>query len=141
MPRRASLAAAAVVLAGLSLAGCGRTLAIEPVASPDPDCAAVLARVPAELAGQRQREVADPATTAAWGSPPVILRCGVTEPTALEPTSGLVDVDGIAWLPEPLERGTLFTSIGTRPRLEVTVPVEQDPAGPVLVELSLLLRD
>lgn len=64
------------------------------------------------------------------------MRCGVDEPAALGPTSALVEVDGIAWFPEPLERGTMFTTVGTQPRWEVAVPVEQEPASAVLVGLA-----
>ena len=71
-----------------------------------PECAALLAALPAELpAGGGTlpaRPLADPAPpgTRAWAAAPrpVVLRCGLTRPAELTPTSALLEVNGVRWL-------------------------------------------
>jgi hypothetical protein len=101
-----------VAAVGLGLyAGSGGAPPIAAVPTPDgasPDCARLLARLPARLdsdAGPLTRVApADvPAGALAWaaGDPsggPVVLRCGVARPAGLRPTSELIDVDGVGWL-------------------------------------------
>ena len=101
-------------------------------------CAAFTAALPAELstAGDRREVTPESDLTAAYGDPPVGVRCGVPEPTALEPTSTLVTVDGIDWLPEELTDGWRLTSIGRIANVEVTVPTEQGPAPSVAADLA-----
>ena len=68
--------------------------------------AALLAALPAELpAGGgtlAARPLADPAPpgTRAWAAAPqpVVLRCGLTRPPELTPTSALLEVNGVRWL-------------------------------------------
>ena len=84
-------------------------LAVVPVDAPDsggPECAALLAALPADLpAGGgtlAARPLADPAPpgTRAWAAAPrpVVLRCGLTRPVELTPTSALLEVNGVRWL-------------------------------------------
>jgi hypothetical protein len=84
-------------------------LAVVPVEAPDaggPDCNALLAALPAELpAGSGTlptRPLADPAPpgTRAWAAAPrpAVLRCGLTRPAELTPTSALLEVNGVRWL-------------------------------------------
>ena len=71
-----------------------------------PECTALLAALPAELpAGGgtlAPRPLADPAPpgTRAWAAAPrpVVLRCGLTRPVELTPTSALLEVNGVRWL-------------------------------------------
>ena len=84
-------------------------LALVPVDAPDAagsECTALLAALPAELpAGGGTlptRPLADPAPpgTRAWAAAPrpVVLRCGLTRPVELTPTSALLEVNGVRWL-------------------------------------------
>ena len=84
-------------------------LALVPVEAPDAEgaeCAAVLAALPPALpAGTGTlpvRPLADPAPpgTRAWAAAPrpVVLRCGLTRPAELTPTSSLLEVNGVRWL-------------------------------------------
>ena len=57
-------------------------------------------------------------------------------PDALTPTSQLITVDGVDWLPEQLEHGYLFTTVGRTPAVEVAVPDAYQPESDVLVDLS-----
>jgi hypothetical protein len=84
-------------------------LAVVPVEAPDaggPDCSALLAALPAELPAESgtlpTRPSADPAPpgTRAWAAAPrpAVLRCGLTRPAELTPTSALLEVNGVRWL-------------------------------------------
>ena len=88
-------------------------LALVPVDAPDasgPECTALLAALPAELPAELPaaggvlppRPLADPAPagTRAWAAAPrpAVLRCGLTRPAELTPTSTLLEVNGVRWL-------------------------------------------
>ena len=84
-------------------------LAVVPVDAPDasgPDCTALLAALPTELPAAAgvlpTRPLADPtpAGTRAWAAAPrpAVLRCGLTRPAELTPTSTLLEVNGVRWL-------------------------------------------
>ena len=141
VPRPARRVAAAVPL--LLLAACGSapvSVEVAPGAA-DPGCAEVMVALRGgaydELA-DRERRGTTSQSTAAWGDPAVLLRCGV-EP--LGPTTdACVDVDGVDWvLDESGERPT-FTTYGRAPAVEVSFPPD-DVTGSeaVLVDLSGLV--
>jgi hypothetical protein len=124
------------------LAACSPPVEVAAPDSPAPDvaaaCATFTAALPAELAtvGERRDVTPESDLTAAYGDPPVGVRCGVPEPAALVPTSSLVTVDGIDWLPEELTDGWRLTSIGRTADVEITVPTEQGPAPSVAADLA-----
>jgi Protein of unknown function (DUF3515) len=121
-----AVAGAAIVgrVQGVEVAGIGGTeapppaeravpdtgpLALVPVDAPDadgPECAALLAALPPDLPAVGgtlpTRPLADPAPvgTRAWVAVPrpVVLRCGLTRPVELTPTSSLLEVNGVRWL-------------------------------------------
>lgn len=111
----------------LLLAGCSSALSVTPPPQPAADVAAVCAalqhELPTTVAGQSQRETT-PASelTAAWGDPPIVLRCGVSAPAGLTPTSEVTNVNGVDWYPEPLTAGYRFTTTGRRAYVQVDVP-------------------
>lgn len=84
------------------------------------------------------RRTTDPQTptTAAWGDPPITLRCGVEKPPELEPTSTLLTVDGVDWLPVTRSAGYVFTAVGRVTYVEVAVPNSYAPETEVLPGLS-----
>lgn len=138
MPRRQPLTlAAAGLLVWVAAASCGRAVTVAPVPE-DSACPALTAALPDRIAGEPRRETATPGT-AAWGDPPIVVRCGVPMPAAYTPTSQLLQVDGIGWLSEDADGGTRFTSVRTSPRIEVTVPPAQEPASATLVDLGAAL--
>lgn len=99
-------------------------------------CDMLVADLPVEVAGQDRREVAQDVPAGAWGEVPVILRCGVPEPAALEPTSRCDDVEGIGWFEEETVGGRVFTTIGRTANVSVEVPSPVQPAADVLVDLA-----
>ena len=73
LPRR--VAAASVALAALAaLTACSQAVPFDPAPdAADTDCAAVVVRLPDEVAGQAARET-NAQGTGAWGSPASVLR-------------------------------------------------------------------
>ena len=108
-----------------------------PGANASAACSRLSQRLPATVAGQPRRTVV-PASdrSAAWGADPVVLRCGVGRPAALQPTSELTTVDGVDWLPEQLDHGYRYTTVGRTAAVEVSVPDSQAPEVDALVDLS-----
>lgn len=129
----------ALALALVLLAGCAGPV---PVEEPTPDAAAtavcepLLAALPDTVDGQSRRETRPGRFTAAWGDPPISVRCGVPRPAALSSTSSCFEVDGVGWFAEPAEGGHLFTTIGRAAFVEVGVPADYAPEANVLVDLA-----
>ncbi len=71
----------------------------------------------------------DPAV-AAWGSPAVIARCGVTP--EVPTTERCVTVDDIDWIARDLTDGTSFTTYGRDPAIEVLIPSRYRPEALLL---------
>ena len=105
-------------------------------------CLAVLAwrahpRYRLIVAANRDEYHARPTTPlAAWGDPPIVLRCGVGRPEDMAPTSEAVEIDGVSWFPQQLTAGYRFTTTGLGTRVEVTVPAAYAPETGPLVDLS-----
>jgi hypothetical protein len=130
------------LLAGLVLALASCSTAVD-VPTPDPGptardvCGVLAEQLPDVVADQQRRDtVPDSDLTAAWGDPTIVLRCGVPEPEALEPTSELVSVDGVDWFPERLTAGYLFTTYGRVVFVEVSVPDDYAPEAGALTDLA-----
>jgi hypothetical protein len=139
MPRRHLLG---TLLASLALAGCGGSLDVDEfprAEGTDLDCKAMLADAPPRVADEDDRRVTD-RVAAAWGDPPIILRCGVEKPKALEPTSQCFAVRDVGWLAETTADGYLFTTIGRRFYVSVEVPKAYDPAADALADLAPWIR-
>jgi Protein of unknown function (DUF3515) len=122
-------------------AGCG-TDAVEvpaprPVPAAAPLCDALRARSPHRLHGLAPRATTPKSPyVMAWGSPAIVLRCGVPRPAGLRPTSELAVINGISWLGLPTGRPITFTAVGRLAYVEVTVPAKYAPSGDVLIDLS-----
>jgi hypothetical protein len=135
---RRSLAAGGALLL---LTGCGAGAVEVPVPRPPAAiasaCRNLRDRLPAKVHGESRRATSpkSPLVTA-WGSPAIVVRCGVPRPTALKPTSQLVVINGVNWLPVPPDRPVTFTAVGRRVYVEVTVPGAYEPPGDVLIELA-----
>jgi Protein of unknown function (DUF3515) len=133
---RSPLALAGVtgVAVVVALCGCGRAVTVTPAVADSSEtarCQVLNVGLPDQLSGERRVAVAnDNGTTAAWGGPAIVWRCGVSRPPTLVPTSQLITVDGVDWFPQELTDGTRFTTAGRRPWVELTVPdAYPAPAG------------
>jgi hypothetical protein len=146
-----------LLLACAVLAGCGSPGPV-PVDAPEltgsaaRQCSALVDALPATVAGERRRDVT-PAngSAAAWGDDqPIVLRCGLRKPRALEPTSFCLIVNRVGWLATsdgvevPLDRppsGELdFTTIGRSVYVELAVPGDYQPPSDALVDVSSAIK-
>ena len=150
--RRMQVCAAVSLLGCLLAAGCGSGALQVTAPHPDPGtqrlCQALSQRLPGRLDGHARRAVTPrSALTAAWGSPPIVLRCGVPLPAGMPPTAELTVVNGISWFPAGSAApgagsGSgpgVFTEVGRQARVELTVPATDEPAAAVLVRISDLI--
>lgn len=128
-------------LACSAVASCATPVALDAPAPLAPACKVLADQRPDRVDGQDRRPTtpASPAT-AAWGDPPISLRCGVPVPAAYTPGVQLVTVNGVDWLPEQLSNGVRFTSLGRLANVEVTVPAAYRPEADALTDLSPVIR-
>jgi hypothetical protein len=127
-----------------TLAACSRPVEVA-VPTPSAGAAAVCNDVMAALPGTvLDQPTADRTPespfTAAWGSPPIVLRCGVTTPSGLQPTSQLATVNSVDWLPERSGDGYRFTTVGRTANVELVVPGAYAPEADALVDLAATVR-
>jgi hypothetical protein len=119
----------------LGLVGCARPATVEagPSAS-DPLCAQVLVQLPTDLRGDPRRETTGQ-STAAWGDPPVELRCGVDP---LGPTTDpCVAVGAVDWVLREDSGDTTYTTYGRVPAVELRLPgTNPEEADVVLTGVS-----
>ncbi|WP_262391641.1 DUF3515 domain-containing protein [Nocardiopsis sp. CNR-923] len=137
----------AAAVAGVLLAtGCGAgTVRMEPPKTDETTvrtCAALVAALPDTLMGARRADVTPESdVTAAWGDPPIGVRCGVPRPAALTIDAPLQEVDGVPWLPVPADDPTMFVAVGHTAYVELTVPPSHGPAAAALTTLSALVEE
>lgn len=125
-------------------------LALPPVPAPgaeSPECGRVLAALPAELTldGDRvpRRELARPAPpgAVAWGDgqhDPITVRCGISAPAELTPTSHLTNVSGVDWL--TISRGDKTTWLAVDRPVHVALTVSRDTGTGPVQTMSRILR-
>lgn len=91
-------------------------------AAADPLCAEVLVRLRGldPLGGVGERRGTSSQSTAAWGDPAVVLRCGVEPPGPTTETCR--DIDGTDWVARESAGGTVYTTYGREPAVAVTLP-------------------
>lgn len=125
--------------AGLLLvSGCTQQLSVEPGLNGSSEyCTELSQSLPVEIAGELLRATtASESGVTAWGDPAIVLRCGVEEPMSLQPTSQLLSVNGVDWLPEELTQGQRFTTINTKEFVEVNIPANYESSSGILVDLA-----
>ena len=139
------MTAAALLVVCVLAAGCGSAAVQVEVPHPDTGtrrlCQAFSRRLPGTLNGHGRRAVSPRSPlTAAWGDPPIVLRCGVPRPAGMAPTAELTVVNGISWFPAgSAATGSgpaVFTEVGRQARVELTVPASDEPAADLLVRIS-----
>ena len=88
-------------------------------------CAALDAALPDSLDNRPRRTLVVPeAGVGAWGDPPAVLRCGITDPAELTCSSALTVLNGVAWLPLAGDGATTYVAVDRAQRIALTVPDE-----------------
>ena len=146
--RRRGFGTAAASALGVVLiaAGCGsQTVQMSP---PETDgtttevCSAFVDELPDTLMDAERAEIRpESEIMAAWGDPPISLRCGVPRPDSLQPDSLLEEVNGVAWLPQPEDEPTMFTAVGHEAYIELQVPSGHGAPAPALTTMSDLISE
>ena len=97
-------------------------------------CAALLAAVPEELdPGVTRRPVTGDATrTAAWGEPPITLRCGVPLPD--QGQTPLV-INGLAFVTKETGDTVLYTTQARSVNVALEIPTAYENQGDVVIPL------
>jgi hypothetical protein len=101
-------------------------------------CRDLVAALPDTVSDAVRRDTEPPEVAgraAAWGAPPVVLRCGVPEPPR-PAVAQLFTVDGVDWYAAPGSGGYFFTTVGRVAVVEVAVPDDYAPESDVLVDLA-----
>lgn len=132
---------AALVGLSLAVASCGFGAVDVGAHSVAPEaeqvCASLVAVLPEVLDDAVRRDIDPPQPgVAAWGQPPIILTCGGSEPTGLDPTQAVLDVSGVGWRSIEGEGGTFFYLDDRVVQVQVAVPDDYAPEAPVLVDLA-----
>jgi hypothetical protein len=85
-------------------------------------CRALLAKLPEAVSGLRQRPVAGGAEqNAAYGEPPLLLRCGVSPVTPpADSTEYVYALSRVCWMPD--RTGRVWTTLDRKVPVSVTVP-------------------
>lgn len=93
-------------------------------------CPALMSRLPLRLGDEDSRRVESASPFAyAWGQPPVVLICGVDRPAALDPTSGLIQINGVQWFVDTSSADKVVWTAVDRPvYVRVTVSADTDSA-------------
>jgi len=121
---------------------------VEAPGAASPACARLMADVPTVLGGLDRRELvgAGPSgatggqggttsdlqagSVAAWGDPPVVLRCGIPTPAELTCSAPVQVVDGVTWLPLTGQGATTYLVVDRSVRVALTVPDTLTSTGP-----------
>lgn len=98
-------------------------------------CTAAVRALPATVLEQTRSAAPGPGR-AAWGTPPILLTCGLPEqpPT----TRPCLTVNGVDWVVDDGGDPLVFTAFGRSPALEVRVPLRygRESAPAALVDLA-----
>jgi hypothetical protein len=134
--RKRHLQLGAIAFALVFLTGCAPMVTLEPAEDANnAECAEIIVRLPAELAGEPKRSV-NAQSTAAWGEPvSVILRCGL-EPVEVSALP-CVNTGEIDWLVDDSNAPSYrFISYARFPATEVIIDSTKLAGVTVLEQLS-----
>ncbi len=98
-----------------------------------------MADLPTRVLDAKRRRAQPGQFSAAWGEPPITLRCGVEKPPGLTSAGACYEVNGVGWFAEAASGGYLFTTIGRTTYIEVGVPSHYAPEANALVDLAAVV--
>jgi len=130
----------------LLVVGCGAdAVSVDPPRVTDDEaetCGALVDALPDAVADELRRPV-EPATAsaAAWGDPPVVLRCGVETPAGFDRFATCQETNGVGWFVpdaaiEDQDSDVVMTTIGRTVNVEVVVPGSRRPPAAAMVDLA-----
>jgi hypothetical protein len=137
------------VAGGLLAAGCSAGAVHVPVPTGAPSAAAVCSRLldalPSDLdapGGALSRRKTSPESTraAAWGDPPLILRCGVRRPRGYQPGAQTVGVNGLDWFQHVGSRRVSWTLVKRTVRVQLRIPKSYESQGGFLVQIGRVAK-
>jgi hypothetical protein len=76
----------------------------------------------------------------AWGSPPIVLRCGVGPPRGFGPASQCITVNDVDWYADKRRDRYVFTTVGRTVAVELTVPHDYRPEVNALVDVAQAIK-
>jgi hypothetical protein len=109
-----------------------------PSGAVEANCARLGDYLPAKLEKLSSR-VVEPKSplTHAWGSPAIVLRCGVGRPAGYDPTSSqLAGVNDVSWFEQSGSKAVVWTAIRPGANVQLTVPRSYSASGAYLVDLA-----
>lgn len=127
-----------VTVSAVALSACSRPVAVQAPES-SAACQSVLSAAPIRLLGELQRETTPrDAAAIAWGDPPIVLVCGVNH--GVPPAAQVITIEGVDWVAEATDAGTVFTTLSQTPTIQLRVPVDYRPETDAVVEITPSLR-
>jgi hypothetical protein len=85
-------------------------------------CAALDAALPDQLDGHPRRTMVVPEPgVAAWGDPPVVMRCGISDPDELTCSAELTVYNGVSWLSLTGPGSTTYIAVDRASRVALTL--------------------
>jgi hypothetical protein len=148
LSRRARPDSAIVILCVVA-AGCsaGAAHVGVPTAAPSATtaCRRLISALPDQLDaphGNLHRRETEPtsARTAAYGDPPVVLRCGVARPPGYQPGGQTVGVNGVTWFQRIGSHRVTWTAVGRPVRVQLRVPKSYESQGGFLVQVGSVVK-
>lgn len=110
----------------------------DPVGGEGAACERLVRSLPPSVGEDFRRRRINPrsADVVAWGTPAVVLYCGVGVPADYRPDSHLLIVNGIGWYENARGADLVYTTTTRTPRVSVAVPRKLRSSFEVLVDLS-----
>jgi hypothetical protein len=124
-------------------AGCGSpTVQVSDVPTPDGEdataCRSLSGDLPQTIGDKLAKRTVEPSSPylAAWGTPAVVLRCGVGIPATYRPGDDLTVVNNVGWFEDDRQNDVVYTTITRAPRIALAVPRKRKSSFEILVDLS-----
>jgi Protein of unknown function (DUF3515) len=76
----------------------------------------------------------------AWGTPGVVMRCGVGYPPNFATSSQATQVGGVVWIPTQISDAVVYTAAYQSPRVSVAVPSHYSQSFDILTSVSGAVR-
>jgi hypothetical protein len=108
-------------------------------------CTRLVESLPDRVADQGRRETTGNPLGAAWGDPPIVLRCGVGTPEGYDRFAACQTVNGLDWFvpdetSDDQDLDVVMTTVGREPAVEVVLPATYRPPVAAMVDLGRVIE-